>query len=44
MALVVKNAPANSGDAEIPAQFLDWEDSLEKEIAPHSTILALKIP
>ena len=25
-------------------QFLDWEDSLEKEMATHSSILAWKIP
>ena len=25
-------------------QSLGWEDSLEKEVAPHSSILAWKIP
>ena len=25
-------------------QFLGWEDPLEKEMAPHSSILAWKIP
>ena len=25
-------------------QFLDWEDSLDKEMATHSSILAWKIP
>ena len=29
---------------EIQVQPLDWEDSLEKEIATHSSILAWKIP
>ena len=29
---------------EIRVQSLDWEDSLEKEMAPHSSTLAWKIP
>ena len=29
---------------EPAVQFLDWEDPLEKEMAPHSIILAWKIP
>ena len=29
---------------EIQVQFLGWEDLLEKEVAPHSSILAWKIP
>ena len=39
--LVVKNLPANAGDA---GSSLDWEDSLEKEMATHSSILAWEIP
>ena len=29
---------------ETRVQFLGWEDPLEKEMAPHSTTLAWKIP
>ena len=29
---------------ETQVQFLGWEDSLEKEMATHSSILAWKIP
>ena len=40
-ALVAKNSPANEGDAGlIPG----LEDPLEEEVAPHSSILAWKIP
>ena len=36
-----KNSPANAGDmGSIPGQ----EDPLEKEMATHSSILALEIP
>ena len=38
---VVKNPPAMQ---EIRVQSLGWEDSLEKEVATHSSILAWKIP
>ena len=38
--LVVKNLPANTGDARDPG----WEDPLEEEMAPHSTTLAWKNP
>ena len=38
--LVVKNPPANAGDAGD----MGWEDSLEEEMATHSSILAWKIP
>ena len=39
--LVVKSPPANAGDLDLtPGQ----EDPLEKEMATHSSILALKIP
>ena len=40
MELVVKNLPANAGDAGDP----DWEDPLEEGMATHSSILALRIP
>ena len=39
---VVKNLPANAGDAEILS--LGWEDPLKKEMATHSSILAWEIP
>ena len=38
---VVKNLPANAGDTN---QSLGWEDTLEKKMAPHSSILAWEIP
>ena len=34
----------DSATQETQVQFLDWEDSLEKEMATHSSILAWKIP
>ena len=37
----VKNLPAVK---ETRVQSLGWEDPLEKEVAPHSSILAWKIP
>ena len=40
-ALVVKNPPANAGDL---VRSLDWEDSLEKEMATHSSVLAWRNP
>ena len=36
-----KNPPAMQ---ETWVQFLDWEDSLEKEMATHSSIPAWRIP
>ena len=39
VALLVKNSPANSGDAA-----LGLEDPLEEEMAAHSSILAWRIP
>ena len=39
--LVVKNPPAVQ---ETQVRFLGWEDSLEKEMATHSSILAWRIP
>ena len=41
MALTVKHLPAIW---ETWVRFLDWEDTLEKETAPHSSTLAWKIP
>ena len=39
--LVIKNLPANAGDADL---IPESEDPLEKEMATHSSILAWKIP
>ena len=41
MAQMVKRLPTMWGAW---VQFLGWEDSLEKEMATHSSILAWKIP
>ena len=41
--LVVKNPPANAGDAGDVGLILGLEDPLEKEMATHSSILAWKI-
>ena len=41
---MVKNSPANTGDAEDTVRSLGGEDSLEKELVTHSSILAWKIP
>ena len=38
---LVKNSPAKQ---ETWVQSLSWEDPLEKEMATHSSILALEIP
>ena len=38
---VVENPPASAGDS---VRSLGWEDPLEKGMAPHSSILAWKIP
>ena len=38
---VVKNLPAKQ---EMHVRSLDWEDSLEKEMATHSSMLAWEIP
>ena len=40
---MVKNLPANAGDARDTGRSLRWEDPLEGEMAPHSSILAWKI-
>ena len=41
---VVKNPPALQETQEMQVQSLGWEDPLEKEMAPHSSILAWEIP
>ena len=41
VALLVKNPPAKQ---ETRVQFLSWEDTLEEEMAAHSSVLAWKIP
>ena len=44
VALVVKNSPANAGDARDASSILGLEDPLEEGIAIHSSILAWEIP
>ena len=44
MELVVKNPPANAGDARDSDLILGWKDPPEKEMATHSTIFAWEIP
>ena len=41
---MVKNPPANAGDIEMQIRSLGREDSLEQEMAIHSSILAWRIP
>ena len=41
VAQMVKNLPA-VGETQVPS--LGWEDPLEKEMAPHSSILTWRIP
>ena len=41
---VVKNLPANAGDARDAGSSLGQKDSLEEEMATHPNILAWKIP
>jgi len=41
---VVKNPPANAGDAGDASWILGREDPLEEEMATHSNILVWKIP
>ena len=41
---MVKNPPANSGDARGVVLFPGWEDPLENEMATHSRVLAWEIP
>ena len=40
----VKNPPAMQETQEMQVQSLGWEDTLEKEMATHSSILAWEIP
>ena len=40
--LMVKNPPANAGDTRMCVRSLGQEDSLKKEMATHSSILAWK--
>ena len=42
--LVVKNPPANAGDIKDKVSSQGWEDSPEKEMETHSSILAWRIP
>ena len=41
---VVKNPPANIEDTGDTGSILGWEDSLEEEMATHSSILPWTIP
>ena len=41
---MVKNPPAGAGDTRDAGSILGWKDPLEKAMAPHSSILAWKIP
>ena len=41
---MVKNTPANAGNARDSSSILGWEDPLEEEMAIYSSILAWKIP
>ena len=41
---VIKNPSANAGDTENKGSILNREESLEEEMATHSSILAWRIP
>ena len=41
---VVKNLPAMQQPQETWVPYLGWEDSLEEDMATHSSILAWRIP
>ena len=41
---MVKNLPANTGDARDMALIPGWEDPLEEEMATHSSSIVWKIP
>ena len=43
MAQAVKNPPATQEMQETQVRSLDWEDTLEEEMATHSNILAWRI-
>ena len=40
----MRNPPTNAGATGDAGLTLGWEDSLEEEMAPHSSILASEIP
>ena len=42
--LVVKNLPANAGDTRDVDLIPGWEDTLEQQVATHSSIFAWKSP
>ena len=44
MALVVKNLPANAGDIRDVVKSLGLEDTLEKHMTTHSSLLAWTVP
>ena len=44
LVLVVKNLPANTGDIRDPGLIPGLKDSLEEDMATHSSILAWRIP
>ena len=44
LAQPAKNLPANAGDRETQFLSLGWEDTLEKEMATHSSTLAWETP
>ena len=41
---MVKNLPGNAGDTRDMSRSLGWEDPLEEEMAPYSSILAWRMP
>ena len=41
---MIKNPPANTGDTRDAVSVPGQEDPLEEEMAPHSSILARRIP
>ena len=41
---MVKNLPANAGDAKTGVRSLGWEDPLKEKMTAHSSILAWEIP
>ena len=44
VAPMVKNLPANAGDAGDRGSVPGWKDPLEQEMATHSSILVWEIP
>ena len=44
LAILLSFPNGSAGDTGDRGSFLGWEDSLEKEIAPHFGILAWEIP